>query len=133
MELLELDPDLRHEIDLETAPLRYCEQKLSSMLEDGIPSRPDPLTDLKLCARVTLGVYMQAVCDEAPEDRLQMVRDWLDTIMELNKDAASQQVQAIYGGAAPPAPPGAPPPAPPGMGNGAPPNGPTPQLNPGAV
>jgi hypothetical protein len=126
MELLELDPDLRHEIDLQTSPLRYCEQVLSAMIEDGVypDGGPDPISNLKVNVQIAQGVYLQAKCDGAPEDRLQLVRDFLNASIEMQ---TANQYQAAYSGGAAPVPPGTPPPAPPGLGNGAPPNGPTPQ------
>lgn len=110
MSLLNLDPDLEGEVNLQTSSLRLTEKWLSEMVEDGIIHHPEPYMNLPLALSVAQGVYTQLQVDSCPEDRLQLVRDFINEIVELQ-----QQLQ-------PPPPPG-PPPGPPGP-NGPPPGAP---------
>lgn len=108
MELLNLDPDLEGEVDIQTSSLRLTEKWLSEMVEDGTYHRPDPHMNLTLAQSVAQGVYCQLVNDGCPEDRLQLVRQWIQDIVDLT----TAPPPAPDAGAQPPgqpAPPGAPP------------------------
>lgn len=107
MELLNLDPDLESEVNQQTSSLRVTEQWLSEMVEDGVRHDPSPLMNLALAQQVSLGIYNQLVFDKCPEDRLELVREFILKINEMLNPPP------------PPAPPGPPmgaPPGPEGMG-----------------
>lgn len=94
MSLLNLDPDLEGEVNLQTSSLRLTEKWLSEMVEDGTVYHPEPYMNLGLALNVAQGVYTQLQVDNCPEDRLQLVRDFINEIIDLQ-----QQMQA------PPPPP----------------------------
>ena len=98
MELLNLDPDLEQEVNIQTASLRLTEKWLSEMVEDGIAHSPDPLMNLNLAQQTSQGVYSMLLHDGCPEDRLALVREFILKCVEMQQ---------------PPAPPiGQPPPSP---------------------
>lgn len=108
MELLNLDPDLESEVNNQTSSLRLTEKWLSEMVEDGTQHRPDPMMNLQLAQTVSLGVYNQLQIDNCPEDRLELVRNFIVDITDLLNPPAPP---------APPMDPNAPPMpmGPPGM------------------
>ena len=85
MELLSLDPDLESEVNIQTASLRLTEKWLSQMVEDGIYNRPEPTMNLPLAQQVAQGVLCQLQVDGAPEDRLQLVRNFIDDCITLQQ------------------------------------------------
>lgn len=96
MELLNLDPDLDEEISVQTSSLRLTEKWLSEMVEDGVNHQPDPLMNLGLAQQTAQGVYTMLLHDGCPEDRLDLVREFIMACIQLQQP--------------PPAPPQAPPP-----------------------
>lgn len=119
MELLNLDPDLEQEVNMQTASLRLTEKWLSEMVEDGKYHQPDPHMNLPLAQSVSLGVYNMLLHDNCPEDRLNLVRNFINKLVEMQKP--------------PPAPPQ--PAAPPGqpMPGAAPAPGPQPPMPPAPI
>ena len=113
MELLNLDPDLEQEVNLQTASLRLTEKWLSEMVEDKIYHKPEQFMNLPLAQQVSEGVYCMLLNDNCPEDRLQLVRQFIEDCVEAQKP--------------PPAPPM--PPGPPDM-NAMPPGAMPPQMPP---
>jgi len=97
MELLNLDPDLESEVNIQTAPLRLAEKWLSQMAEDGIYHHPTPLMNLRLV--LTLAVNFENMLEEqeCPEDNLQLVRNFIVECQNLLQPPAP-----------PPPPPGVP-------------------------
>lgn len=95
-------PDLEGIVSLETASFEVLSRALELMLDDGKPQSPEPYQNLTLSLRMAQDAYLKARTDGCPEDRLQLVRDYIDAIRELQTAAQ------------PPAP-AAPPPADPSM------------------
>lgn len=123
MELLNLDPDLESEVNLQTASLRLTEKWLSEMVEDGTVHHPEPFMNLELAQQVSQGVYNQLLHDNCPEDRLELVRSFIMEVVDMLNPPP------------PPPPPGGPemmgpPGAPPPMGPEAPPPGMIPGMQP---
>jgi hypothetical protein len=114
MELLNLDPDLEQEVNVQTSSLRLTEKWLSEMVEDGVTHQPDPLMNLGLAQQTAQGVYTMLVHDGCPEDRLELVRQFILNCITLQEPPP----------ASPPPPPGpeqmGPPPGPPVDQNGMP-------------
>lgn len=94
MELLGQDPDLEGEIRLQTASLRECERVLTAMVEDGVYEHPEKYGDLKLQLSVSLSTYEMLKTDRCPEDRLELVRQWIDELCTL-LGAPDPQTQLI--------------------------------------
>ncbi len=98
MELINLDPDLEQEVNLQTGSLRLTEKMLAEIVEQGVPHTPDPLMNLALAQQVSQGVYAMLVHDNCPENRLELVRHFVMECIRLQQP--------------PPAPPAPPPPGP---------------------
>ena len=115
MELLNLDPDLQQEVNIQTSSLRRCEMILSEMVENGIPYQPEPyMINLPQLQKVSQGVYNMLALDGCPEDRLQLVRNWINALIALQTPNPLQQTQPQAALAPQTAPAGAPAPLPPG-------------------
>lgn len=113
MELLNLDPDLEQEVSMQTASLRLTEKWLSQMVEEGVYHKPDPFMNLPLAQQTAQGVYNMLLHDNCPEDRLELVRQFIMECVDLQTPPppppeATQEMQPA------PPPAGAPPP-PPGL------------------
>lgn len=103
MELLNLDPDLENEVSLQTASLRITEKWLSQMVEDDIYHKPEPFMNLPLAQQIAQGVYNQMLCDNLPEDKLDLIRQFINETIEMQKaPPPTQQPQPIEQGQAPP-------------------------------
>lgn len=91
MEMLNLDPDLQQEVNIQTSSLRLCEKRLSEMVEEGKVFKPEPYMNLQQALDISKGVYNMLVIDGCPEDRLQLVRDWMNDIITLQASLTMQQ------------------------------------------
>ena len=86
MELMNLDPDLEHEVDLKTSHLKVTEKKITKMCEDGVYEHPEPLMNpmqLQECFQMSLDIYNMLVTQNCPEDRLALVRQFVDELKGL--------------------------------------------------
>lgn len=83
MELLNLDPDLEQEVNMQTASLRLTEKWLSEMVEDGEYHQPEPFMNLQLAQSTAQGVYNMLLHDGCPEDRLQLVRQFIQACVDM--------------------------------------------------
>lgn len=111
MELLNLDPDLQQEANIQTSSLRLCEERLSDMVENGNAWIPEPyMINLPQIQKVSQGIYNMLVLDDCPEDRLQLVRNWINALVALQAPPPpqAQPVPAAPLAATPP-PAGSPP------------------------
>jgi hypothetical protein len=90
-------PDVKALNKTATAPRRVIEMQMLEMIRDGVPQSPEPFFPLDLALQLAGQHYCQAVVDGASEDRLELVRRYIQAITDLQ---------------APPPPPegGAPPP-----------------------
>jgi hypothetical protein len=119
MELLNLDPDLDEEVNLQTSSLRLTEQYISDMVDNGEKAyhHPSPFMNLQESLALTVKMINNLELNSCPDDRLQLVRNFASEISDMLNPPA------------PPAPPpGAPPPGappPPAPPQGPPPSEPT--------
>ncbi len=114
MELLNLDPDLEQEVNIQTASLRLTEKWLSEMVEDGKYHKPEPFMNLVLAQQIAQGIYNMLLHDGCPEDRLDLVRDFIMECIEMLKPPPAPPPPPEEMGP-PPGPPGMPPPGMEGM------------------
>jgi hypothetical protein len=80
-----------------------CEE----MLDDGIPHKPEPYDDLDLCLSTANAIYLRARSQGAPEDRLDLLRAFLEETNQLISQREAQrmaQQQAAVAAATPPTP-----------------------------
>lgn len=126
MELLNLDPDLESEVDMQTSKLQIIEKWLSQMAEDGIYHSPEPLNNLQLALDTALSFYNMLLVQECSEDNLQLVRNFIVECQTLLTPPAPpmpppdaphpQQGAPMVSGAMPPPGPAQPPPMAPPQG-----------------
>ena len=106
-------PDTESEVDLASAASNNIDRQVESILDDGVYSPPEPFQDLALLLMRGQMHYNKAEDDKAPEERLQMLRDYLtsahqmmvESEAKLAAQAAQMQVQMTPGPAALPAGP----------------------------
>lgn len=86
------------------------EKILDDILEDGERGymRPEPFFNLSVCMLVGILTYQQWTLWGVPEDRKDLLRDWIDEVREMAERAANDTAQPAAPGA--PAPPAGPPP-----------------------
>ena len=100
LEMLGMDPDIDDEYRKQTASLRLCEKMLSLMVEEEEPvyNHPEKYMDLNLALKTSVMVYEQLKIDECPEDRLQLVRQWIGEIATLTgtPNPLIAQLQSLY-------------------------------------
>jgi hypothetical protein len=108
-------PDIDRVNSMNRAKFEIVDEIIEKMLDEDVDiedayTAPEPLFDLDLCIIKGLEHYMKSKLDGEPEERLQLLRDFILQSQDMKKEMANPQ------GAAPP-PPG----APPDMGMGPPP------------
>lgn len=85
-ELLEL-PDVYALNERDRAPLRLVEQQLLEILRDGTPHLPESFFPLQDALRLAVQEYARAKLNGAPEDRLDLLRDYAQGCVDLLKQA----------------------------------------------
>jgi hypothetical protein len=121
-------PDIERFDDLERAKYETAERIIERMLDEDVPleeayTAPEPFFDLQLCMKKANQALLRAQNSGEPEERLQLLRDFILAVQdELQQAAAAQQGPPPDGGGAPP---------PPDMGAPAPPALPGPPPGPG--
>lgn len=120
-------PDVEAAIDVQTAPTRDIEFTIGEILEKGEYNPPEPYQNLELGLKLFQSHYLLARANGVSEDRLEMLRNWMNSAKALKDQQQQQQMQMqmatqaqaqaspMIGGAAPAAesapqatPPGAP-------------------------
>jgi hypothetical protein len=98
LELLQIDPDLEDEVKLQTSSLRLCEKRLCEMVEEKIYNHPEPYMNLKLALVVSEETYTQLQLDGCPEDRLELVRQWITELVGMisGQDPTVQLLQQAF-------------------------------------
>lgn len=94
-------PDLKAATDLNDAPHELIEKILGKMVVENKFISPEPFFDLQECLKTGVSAYNKAVLDDVPEDRLDLLRAWIE------------QTKALLETPPPPPPPAVEPPMPP--------------------
>lgn len=81
-------PDLEAEENLANASLDYLHMILDRMVEDGIPTEPDPFDNLQKARALALEYYAQGKLNNLEEDRLELLRVFITQIDDLENTAA---------------------------------------------
>lgn len=101
--------DIRAETDLAMAPYNLIDEMIARILEDGEPQSPTPYMDLEYgLERVQLEIQRCDLRPGTPIDRLDMLREFREQIVDIkiNADKAqAEQAMAQQQGGAPPAGP----------------------------
>jgi hypothetical protein len=87
-------PDLESVIGLETSTYELIGMHLENMLDEDKAEQPEPYQGLDLSLRIMQSAVIKAKVDGCPDDRLQLVRDYIDAIRDLQKQAANENAQA---------------------------------------
>lgn len=120
LQLLDL-PDLHGEMDVANAPFNLCEQHLDRIIYDGEYTAPSPALNLEYAlSRSKLEIARAELRRGMPEDRIDMLRDWSEAVVDLlDQQNAPDQPGTTVGAAGPEAvppemmpPPGGPAPVP---------------------
>lgn len=93
MSLLDF-PDLESFTSLATAAQDNIERFIEFMIEDGKYNPPEPFMNLQLALTLTQEAYLRAKCEDTPEDRLELLRTFMDdiqTLMKANEPPPQQQ------------------------------------------
>lgn len=101
-------PDLEQIEDLANAQEDYVHEMLEKIVDEGVYTAPEPYDDLNLCAELALEYYSQGKCNGLEEDKLNLIRQFIDQVNELKnmaQQAMVQQAQAMQPQAVPQAPP----------------------------
>lgn len=109
-------PDLEAVTSLNNSPLSYANMIIEQMLGKGKYVAPDPHSDLQLNVKTMTYALLKAQTDEVPEDRLDLLRQYIADATAVLAEAAAQSMEMQQQ-----VPPGAP-------QGGPPPGGPAPDM-----
>lgn len=76
-------PDLQQVFDDENAARDNFENQIEKILDDGLYLPPQPFDDLALGIKTYRDAYNRARLDDVPEDRQQLMRDWITQAQSL--------------------------------------------------
>lgn len=76
-------PDLQQVFDDENAARDNFENQIEKILDDALMLPPQPFDDLALGIKTYRNAYNRARLDDIPEDRQQMMRDWIEQAQAL--------------------------------------------------
>lgn len=82
-------PDIDSETSLARAAADYIDMAVERMLDDGVYVPPEPFDNLVMALERVTGAYNQARCDEVPEERLALLRKYLQQAALLLPDPAA--------------------------------------------
>lgn len=87
-------PDVESVVSRKIAPYQLVVEIIEKMLEEGKMVTPEPFMDLDLGVRIMQQAYLDAKVDDVPEDRLELMRRWIQMATNLQQQAqAVQQAQ----------------------------------------
>lgn len=98
-------PDLEQVEDLANSQEDYLHEILEKIVEEGIYTAPEPYDDLQLAQELALEYYSQGKCAGLEEEKLDLLRQFIDQINEMKsaaQAAALQQAQAMQAAQNPP-------------------------------
>lgn len=95
-ELLEF-PDLERALSLKAASKNVVRQTLGRILEDGEYTAPEPFQDLQYSIDYAQMFYNQAKLENAPEDRLELIRRYIEHCMILIEQMTPEPAPAPLG------------------------------------
>lgn len=104
-------PDLEHEADLARAAADNIDRQIEAMVDEGEYQPPEPYQDLALAIKRAQATYNRIERDdpsEEREERMQLLRDYMNAAMELMKRAAAAAQAQMAPVALPPGTPPAP-------------------------
>jgi hypothetical protein len=104
-------PDLQEYMSLANAAIEDIENQIEAMIERGENAIPEPYMNLQLGIQMVQSAYLRAKNEMVPEDRLELLRNWINEANRLLTPPAPPVMAPNVpppGGAAPGMPPGTP-------------------------
>ena len=111
MELLDV-PDLEEAIDLATSTRRAVRLRIAAMLDESDYRSPEPYLDLRVALDLTRRVYLEEESNGAPEEALDLLRQYANEILVMLQPPPVDQPAAPTGASPIPGPPALAPTAP---------------------
>lgn len=87
-------PDIRSATDKQLAPRRVIQRILDKCINEGVYESPEPYMNLQLAERISLDTYLYARSKNVTEDRLELIRRFIEDVQTL-KGLAAQGQQAL--------------------------------------
>lgn len=97
-------PDLEEDIALDRAACDNADRLIEKMLDEGLYEPPEPFVDLQLTLKKVQAAYNRAVNMGVPEDRLEMLREFMLALHEHMERQRMAQAQ-VPGTVSPASPP----------------------------
>ena len=94
-------PDLDRAISLKNAAQDNAMTILEKIMEDGEYQSPEPYMDLSICISLGQGTYLKARNEGISEERLELIRRFIDDCADLKRQGVGLQEPAIPAQAAP--------------------------------
>jgi hypothetical protein len=85
-------PDLESVMNLETANLENIERQIDIMINKGTYEAPEPYQDLELAVQKVQQAYLYYRHQDAPEERLELLRNYIEDAQGLIQQMAQAQV-----------------------------------------
>lgn len=95
-------PDLEGVTNLLTAAYDDVESSIDRMLDKGTYTSPEPYQNLQLLISLTQSAYLRARVNEVPEERLELLRRYMDEANAMLQGAVEPALPAEIGGASSP-------------------------------
>lgn len=86
-------PDLESETVLDRAVTESIDRHVEMMLDEGKRMHPSPYMDLQATMKRVQAHYLEAECLEVPEDRLELLRSYLEEVHEHMRTAQVEQAK----------------------------------------
>lgn len=88
-------PDIKAATDKALAPRRVIIKMLDNMINEGVYESPEPFMNLQLAERIALDTYLYARSKNVDEERLELVRRFIDDVQSLKQLANQGQQQMM--------------------------------------
>ncbi len=87
-------PDLESDLALDRAAEDAVDHIIEQILDEGKYAPPEPFDDLALTLRKMQAAYLKARNENVPEDRLELMRQYMTEVMALSQQAQAMQAEA---------------------------------------
>lgn len=88
-------PDLERTMSLNTSSYEDAMTIVEQIVEDAVYTTPEPYMNLELCIKVGQSMYLKSRNNKVPEERLELLRRFIDDCMELQKSKQEQQAPLV--------------------------------------
>lgn len=107
-------PDVKAAMQLNDAPHDLIEKILGKIVVENRFIQPESFFDLAACYQLGVKAYNRAIVDDVPDDRLELLREWITQTQSMQAAAAAPPPPTVEAPISPPPTPGdAAPPSPP--------------------